>query len=173
MDKIEAGLLRQMDVESASLPEEVGKEDALSPLAFARAVADNFPVLFARAPPALIRAAEQLTPHELRRRIGDMVVDVARTPLGNADAPLAGQLFVQPDVQQIPVSQLLDRLESRQGSDAWYLQSQNGNLLTTFRSLLDVIPPQIPDATALLGEPEAVNLWIGDDRTTSRLHNGM
>lgn len=53
----------------------------------------------------------------------------------------------------------------------YYLQSQNSNMTTTALSpLYDEIPETIPFATPVLGEPDAVNLWIGDDRSVTTTH---
>ncbi|GJJ07472.1 hypothetical protein Clacol_001674 [Clathrus columnatus] len=56
-----------------------------------------------------------------------------------------------------------------------YLQSQNGNLYSgspsEFEPLLHHVPPEISWASEALGRsPDAVNLWIGDDRSTTSIH---
>ncbi|VVT54041.1 uncharacterized protein SAPINGB_P003877 [Magnusiomyces paraingens] len=54
-----------------------------------------------------------------------------------------------------------------------YMQSQNDNYPREFPSLINDAPHSIPwanEALDVLG-PAAVNLWLGDYRTTSRLHN--
>lgn len=54
-----------------------------------------------------------------------------------------------------------------------YMQSQNNNYPREFPSLQDDAPHSIPWADEALDAdgPAAVNLWLGDCRTTSRLHN--
>lgn len=54
-----------------------------------------------------------------------------------------------------------------------YMQSQNNNYPREFPSLTNDAPHSIPWADEALNAegPAAVNLWLGDCRTTSRLHN--
>lgn len=55
-----------------------------------------------------------------------------------------------------------------------YIQLQNGNLMTEYEELLDDVPAQIPFISEALGkEPDAVNFWYGDERSTTSLHKGM
>ncbi|KAF9904459.1 JmjC domain-containing protein 7 [Linnemannia zychae] len=52
-----------------------------------------------------------------------------------------------------------------------YIQLQNGNLMTEYEELLDDVPAQIPFISEALGkEPDAVNFWYGDERSTTSLH---
>eukprot|EP00887_Chlorella_sp_A99_P000675 scaffold5.g675.t1 len=52
-----------------------------------------------------------------------------------------------------------------------YLQFQNSSLTAELPELLGDVEAELPWATeALGGPPEAVNLWIGDTRSTSSLH---
>ncbi|KAF8946408.1 JmjC domain-containing protein 7 [Haplosporangium gracile] len=52
-----------------------------------------------------------------------------------------------------------------------YIQLQNGNLMTEYEELLGDIPAQIPFISEALGkEPDAVNFWYGDERSTTSLH---
>ncbi|KAF9545315.1 JmjC domain-containing protein 7 [Mortierella hygrophila] len=52
-----------------------------------------------------------------------------------------------------------------------YIQLQNGNLMTEYEELLEDVPPQIPFISEALGkEPDAVNFWYGDERSTTSLH---
>lgn len=66
-----------------------------------------------------------------------------------------------------------------------YLQSQNGNLYTPsssdaasdsvkeFLQIRDDVPANIPWATEALGHPpDAVNIWIGDERSVTSIHSG-
>lgn len=55
-----------------------------------------------------------------------------------------------------------------------YIQLQNGNLMTEYEELLEDVPAQIPFISEALGkEPDAVNFWYGDERSTTSLHKGM
>ncbi|KAG0287618.1 JmjC domain-containing protein 7 [Linnemannia gamsii] len=52
-----------------------------------------------------------------------------------------------------------------------YIQLQNGNLMTEYEELLDDVPAQIPFISEALGkDPDAVNFWYGDERSTTSLH---
>ncbi|KAF8981525.1 JmjC domain-containing protein 7 [Entomortierella lignicola] len=52
-----------------------------------------------------------------------------------------------------------------------YIQLQNGNLMTEYEELLEDIPSDIPFASeALAKNPDAVNFWYGDERSTTSLH---
>ncbi|OAL33199.1 hypothetical protein AYO20_07516 [Fonsecaea nubica] len=53
-----------------------------------------------------------------------------------------------------------------------YLQSQNSNLYTPpLSSLLGSLPPTPPPfSAAVLGDPEAVNIWIGNARSVTSTH---
>ncbi|KAF9924797.1 JmjC domain-containing protein 7 [Linnemannia zychae] len=52
-----------------------------------------------------------------------------------------------------------------------YIQLQNGNLMTEYEELLEDVPDQIPFVSEALGkEPDAVNFWYGDERSTTSLH---
>jgi jumonji domain-containing protein 7 len=73
--------------------------------------------------------------------------------------------------------EVLDALERPPAADAkaaedpvLYVQKQNDNLHTEFEALLkDVVEPSWATA-AFESRPDAVNLWIGDDRSVSTLH---
>ncbi|KAG0221003.1 hypothetical protein BGX31_010303 [Mortierella sp. GBA43] len=52
-----------------------------------------------------------------------------------------------------------------------YIQLQNGNLMTEYQELLGDVPVDIPFASEALGrQPDAVNFWYGDERSTTSLH---
>jgi peptidyl-lysine (3S)-dioxygenase / protease len=106
-------------------------------------------------------------------------LEVAVTPNGNADSLIPGpeghMLFVEPAVVQLTLKQLLSRLglaSSTSGrTAAFYLQSQNSNLTSTPLSrLLKDLPSNFDFAEAVLGEPDARNLWIGDERSVTSIH---
>ena len=106
----------------------------------------------------------------LRRKIGHIPVNVAQTPYGNADSPFHGLIFVKPYVQPMVANDLIEILK-QQTNIAYYMQSQDGNVTKEFRPLIGDIPLDLPFAQKLLGDADAVNLWIGNSQTTSRLHN--
>ncbi|RVX72666.1 hypothetical protein B0A52_04064 [Exophiala mesophila] len=89
------------------------------------------------------------------------------------------QVFLEPASVQMDLSTLLSKLTSTTTSPSscsstnpvYYLQSQNSNLTTTGLSpLYDEMPETIPFAKPVLGEPDAVNLWIGGDRSITTTH---
>lgn len=106
--------------------------------------------------------------------------------------------YVCPSDEKTTVStffgRLLDRPSdtARHKDEVVYLQSQDGNLVNDFAELLPDVGSDIPTATEALGEhcpafvlllgaealgtdrrPDAVNLWIGDDRSVTSLHKGL
>lgn len=123
---------------------------------------------------------------------------VAQTPSGLADAPgLHNTAFLQPHVVSMKTKTFLKHLKNPDGSTVdsddsedseeeeeeeedniaddtvLYMQSQNNNFPREFPTLANDAPHSIPWANEALDvtEPAAVNLWLGDHRTTSRLHN--
>ncbi|EXJ83343.1 hypothetical protein A1O1_06964 [Capronia coronata CBS 617.96] len=59
--------------------------------------------------------------------------------------------------------------ESRE--PVYYLQSQNSNLTTTpLAALLADVPSCIPVARPVLGDPEAVNIWMGNASSVTSTH---
>lgn len=107
-------------------------------------------------------------------------VEVAATPDGRADAlcVAAGEkVFLQPANVYMTIDELLQKL-CRPSSlpqagpqPVYYLQSQNSNLTTTSLSpLLDDLPSNITFAKEVLGEPEAVNIWIGTEQSVTSTH---
>lgn len=101
-----------------------------------------------------------------------------------ADAE-AEQVFVQPATMDMSLSSLLgvlhpppssqekapDTNKQSKSTPVYYLQSQNSNLTSTpLMPLLDDLPSNLPFAAPALGEPEAINIWIGDDRSVTSTH---
>ena len=93
------------------------------------------------------------------------------------------QVFVQPATTNMSLSSLLGKLTpssvsriqdndgSSTGKPVYYLQSQNSNLTSTpLTPLLEDLPPNLPFAATVLGEPDAINIWIGDHRSVTSTH---
>ena len=93
-------------------------------------------------------------------------------------------VFLQPATKQMTLSDLIDKLcpapsstlsslraESGRGP-VYYLQSQNSNLsLPPLSSLLSHLPATAPPfSLAVLGEPEATNIWIGSEQSVTSTH---
>lgn len=122
-------------------------------------------------------------------------VTVAITPNGLADAVVDGK-FVMPHEIELPFTQALDLFSSPPPKTtpsssplAYYIQSQNSNLTSDFKPLLSTgdIPKTIAFAqdcfnfsnqhpstiTAAAQDnfgPDAINLWIGDEKSVTSLH---
>ncbi|KAF7332214.1 Jmjc domain-containing protein 7 [Mycena kentingensis (nom. inval.)] len=125
----------------------------------------------------------------LSAALGDAKISVATTPDGRADAITAGpdgtQWFVEPAVEQMTMSDLLEKLlNERADSDVHYLQSQNGNVYSStyftdgsrdseFLPLRQDIPSEIDFCSQALGKsPDAVNIWMGSRRSVTSIHSG-
>ncbi|PWW79968.1 Clavaminate synthase-like protein [Tuber magnatum] len=86
-------------------------------------------------------ALERWNDRHLRERMEGRNIDVAVTPLGNADSIVK------------------------------YAQPQDGNLGKEFATLAPDLPSSLDFAgSALLSTPDAVNVWIGNSDSTSALH---
>lgn len=135
----------------------------------------------------------------LERHLGDQEFTVAVTPDGRADAPLrlgdaarAGllseqaweylkthdpttMLFVTPCEEKMSISKIASLIRSDDFDEhnprVHYVQLQNNNLRGEWSSLLGDVDLSFPFARDAFGcEPDAVNVWIGDERSTTSLH---
>lgn len=160
---------------------------APSPVAFAKIVSKGFPSVFqiyrpGQADPPWRACA--WTASELAIKV-TQPVEVALTPHGNADAlvSVAGkkgdeklQVFVQPAAQYMTMEELLKMVTPCEKGhqctgSVHYLQSQNSNLTTTALStLLSDLPSKFDFAEQVLGEPDARNIWIGDQKSVTSVH---
>lgn len=101
------------------------------------------------------------------------------TPNGRADS-VESNAFVTPAEIKMSARTFFDMLvNSKNDNDndaVPYLSRQNDNFRQDFPSLLKDIEQCIPLAARIFGEdgdttgPEAINLWIGDERSVSSLH---
>ncbi|XP_065195925.1 bifunctional peptidase and (3S)-lysyl hydroxylase Jmjd7-like [Sycon ciliatum] len=109
----------------------------------------------------------------LRETVGSKEVSVAITPNGYADAVREDlNRFVMPHDQLMPVSQLLDVIERKEDFPGiCYLQRQNSNFMEDFAELWKDTDLDIAWASKAFGaQPDAVNLWIGDERAVTSMH---
>lgn len=162
-----------------------------SPLDFSKLVSRGQPCLFQ------VYGAQNATYHrpwpacswtreEMQSKVSDKV-EVALTPNGNADALVSLEneqdggndmkVFVQPASRQYSLTQLFDKLSATNGPQdktphpVCYLQSQNSNLTSTpLEPLLSDLPQNFDFAEGVLGEPDARNIWIGDERSVTSVH---
>ena len=153
-----------------------------SPLAFYRDyVSPNLPVLVRGALddwPALERWRSNAY---LRRRMGERRVSVACTPHGRADSVQGGVLML-PCEERWPFDRVVDyierdRVDSQQqspssggGGEVYYLQAQCGAFVSEFEPLHADVRPLQWASQAFDAAPDAVNLWLGNRRSLSALH---
>ncbi|KAF9534321.1 Clavaminate synthase-like protein [Crepidotus variabilis] len=118
----------------------------------------------------------------------DKRISVATTPNGQADAVTKSSdgrvYFVEPAIDKMSMEDLLAQL-SQHGNDLGdihYLQSQNGNLFSSSsdetQSLSELSPltKDVPQevswcSEALAQKPDAVNIWIGNEKSVTSIHN--
>nr|CAD7594021.1 unnamed protein product [Timema genevievae] len=114
-----------------------------------------------------------------RKTLSDKKVTVAVTPNGYADAIATRseqnadiEYFVMPEEREMNMSEFLDALEDRHKyPGVFYVQRQNSNLTEDFPELMREVEPEISWASEAFGcPPEAVNLWVGDERAITSMH---
>ena len=148
---------------------------------FGQIVARSRPCILRNALPTL--AASQWTAQSLKREMRDRKVDVAMTPNGRADAIVDDKYFVEPYTTSVPFSAFMDALQNTalipnhsSQHPILYLQSQNDNLRLPPTPTNDLSPlyPYVQEpsfASEFFAQPpEAVNIWIGDERSVTSLH---
>ncbi|KAI1001750.1 hypothetical protein K3495_g6452 [Podosphaera aphanis] len=158
--------------------------EAPSALEFMRYVALNRPFVI-RAGAAAWPATRQWTKDTLAAKMNGQRVNVALTPTGYADAPrrdpATGELlFVKPWEELQDFRTFLDYIAHQEtqmrdsppnADHVRYAQTQNDNLRHEYARLFPDVESDIPWARlALQATPDAINLWIGNSRSTSALH---
>ncbi|KAK5117775.1 hypothetical protein LTR85_008750 [Meristemomyces frigidus] len=163
---------------NAAVVEELDEEP--SPLGFMRYVARNQPFVVRRAAKHWT-AVRKWNADYLSRTMEDEAVKVVVTPRGNADAVVeqgdGSQAFVEPHETFEPFKRFLEDVRSssqmfgKAGSNVKYAQTQNDNLRNEYETLYAGVPKDIPFARIALGAgADAINLWLGDDRSVTSLH---
>ncbi|KAK4963491.1 hypothetical protein LTR10_001120 [Elasticomyces elasticus] len=157
---------------NASLVDELEEEP--STLEFLQFVAKNRPFVVRHAANSWT-ASEKWDADYLRQRMGNEEVKVAITPLGNADAVVQHShdslVFVVPHEIFEPFTDFLDDTQASSSRHVKYAQTQNDNLRNEYANLLPDVPTDIPFARLALGQSaDAINLWLGDDRSVTSLH---
>ncbi|KAL2075300.1 hypothetical protein VTL71DRAFT_243 [Oculimacula yallundae] len=161
-----------------------------SPLEFLRFVAQNRPFVI-RGGAADWKAVKEWNVATLKEILDGVSVNVAVTPVGNADSPVKSPttnelLFVKPHEEQQPFSTFLDFVITQEkaissqgpltaqkipGGEVRYAQTQNDNLPSEYALLSTHVPSSIPfSRIALSSQPDAVNLWIGNSLSVTALH---
>eukprot|EP00928_Gymnodinium_smaydae_P011420 TRINITY_DN14216_c0_g1_i1.p1 TRINITY_DN14216_c0_g1~~TRINITY_DN14216_c0_g1_i1.p1 ORF type:complete len:371 (+),score=48.88 TRINITY_DN14216_c0_g1_i1:293-1405(+) len=106
---------------------------------------------------------------------GDAYASINFTPNGRADSVDSDGFFVKPYEETVKFSTFWAWMKGQNGPDAPagipYLSRQNDSLREEFPTLIRDVPSAVPLAVEAFGnEPEAVNLWIGDERSVSSCH---
>ncbi|KAI3323013.1 phospholipase A2 [Xylariaceae sp. AK1471] len=172
---------------NSSRIEELDEEP--SPLGFMRYVSRNMPFVVRRGARDWT-ATRTWDAAYLRSTLAGHKVNVAVTPLGNADAPTPdgeGRIvFAKPHEEDQDFSEFLEYVmrqektpiglldgeqEVRKGGEVRYAQTQNDNLRHEYVSLFSQVEKSIAFARiALERDPDAINLWIGNSRSVTALH---
>jgi peptidyl-lysine (3S)-dioxygenase / protease len=106
----------------------------------------------------------------LKEKINEkVIVDV--TPNGYADALVEHQkkiYFTQPAKVEIEFKDFLEKLNTK---NVYYLQHQNDNFRSnSFKKLFDDIEIPSWSNECFQNVPDAVNIWIGENRSVTSLH---
>jgi peptidyl-lysine (3S)-dioxygenase / protease len=159
-----------------SANEPIQYKDSPSALDLMRAVSDYKPCIFR----GLITHWKALnwSLESLQESCASKLINVNFTPHGRADAihfdPMSRlKYFTTPSEIQVPFALFKQMLQHPQPHDAVpYLSSQNDNLRQSFPHLLHDIDPSIHVADEVFGKDklEAINLWIGDERSVTSIH---
>ncbi|KAJ2896065.1 uncharacterized protein MKZ38_005893 [Zalerion maritima] len=165
---------------NGSTIEELGEEP--SPLEFMRYVARNTPFVVRGGARDWV-ATRTWNPTVLEQEMGGQEVNIAVTPMGDADSPTLDDegnvVFVKPWEEDQEFSEFLryvirqekEGTEATKGEEIRYAQTQNDNLRNEYATLFSHVQKSIPFARiALQKEPEAINLWIGNSRSVTALH---
>ncbi|KXS93861.1 hypothetical protein AC578_3413 [Pseudocercospora eumusae] len=156
-----------------------------TPLDFSRFVRQNRPFVV-RNGASEWRAIHVWHATYLAQTMHRQPVNVACTPKGNADAIVedehGGLMYVEPYETSEPFEDFLKYVQEDtsllQNSRSHipprtvkYAQTQNDNLRDEYSNLFADVPADISFATlALHQEPDAINFWLGNERSTTSLH---
>ncbi|KAF2643973.1 Clavaminate synthase-like protein [Massarina eburnea CBS 473.64] len=161
-----------------------------SPLEFMRHVSLNRPFII-RNGARDWKALQRWNANYLCTVMEGQTVNVATTPLGNADSVIhlpsspssprgkdEKAIFVKPHETTSPFTTALQQIQAQElhpethsSSPTHYLQTQNDNLRNEYTSLFTDVPQSIPFARiALNQDPDAINFWLGNSSSTTALH---
>ncbi|KAM3422946.1 hypothetical protein BST61_g429 [Cercospora zeina] len=153
-----------------------------SALQFMRHVARNRPFVVRKAATSW-RAVRLWDASYLREVMGDAAVNVATTPKGNADGLVEDRhgnlILVEPYEKKEAFGDFLRYVQAemhlaeqeRSNRNVKYAQTQNDNLRAEYSALFADVPDSIAFASAALdAEPDAVNFWLGNERSVTALH---
>lgn len=82
------------------------------------------------------------------------------------------EYFVLPHEESMPFNDFLDIIQGKRNTPhAHYISLQNDSLHTEFSALKDDIDEEISWCSEALGKkPDAVNFWMGNDKSITSLH---
>lgn len=156
------------------------KSQGLSSLEFLREyVATNQPVVITDLDRETWPCLQRWTDEYLLDQVGGDKVSVNVTPRGLGDfVDRESGMFVQPLEATMSFGDFWQALGEAEGAptrpdpgDVHYLSKQNDSLREELPVLAADVPPAVPLGVEAFGnDPEAVNLWIGDFRSTSSCH---
>jgi jumonji domain-containing protein 7 len=173
--------LRELDLGTTYIP----RITTPSSIEFLRDyVSPNKPVIITSATAHWPALSLWSNPTHLLSLAGSQPVTVAFTPNGRADAIVSHpndptkQYFALPYQQQMPLSSFLTLITNPTSSPTHssslvvpYLQQQNSSLTQELPQLLPDVSPHLPWANeAFSAPPDAVNIWIGDQRSVTSFH---
>ena len=143
-----------------------------------RGIIDHWPAVHNWNLEELCRRLRAVSPDQ-----NDRLLKVNITPDGHGDCikkvilpgceTASAEYFVYPAECFMSTSVFADMMLNRhEGNAVPYLSLQNDNLRQEMPELMSDIESSIPIATEAFGfdAPEAINLWIGDERSVSSLH---
>lgn len=180
-ERVYAGLLRANEQQPSSVPRIAASE--LTPeLFFRQFVSRGLPVVIVggcAAWPALTNwTVSSLSAEETPVSVafspagrGDDLVDVFEA--GSADDDVADtQLFVQPEMRTLPLGSAIRQLLSRDESGGIpYVAAQDDRLRKELPHLLgDVCGGDLEWAPWRGADADAINLWVGDERSVTSCH---
>ncbi|KAI1326827.1 cupin-like domain-containing protein [Xylariaceae sp. FL0255] len=158
-----------------------------SPLEFMRYVSRNTPFVV-RGGALEWEAVRKWDAAYLAAVLDGHKVNVAVTPLGNADAPTVFHsgadsndgherlVFAKPYEEDQVFGNFLHYVmqqEKKQNikGEVRYAQTQNDNLRHEYISMFSQVQSSIPFARVALGrDPDAINLWIGNSQSVTAMH---
>ena len=112
-------------------------------------------------------ALDKCSPEYLAQATMDSEVTVTVTPNGYADSPL-GDMFMMPEERRMKMSDFFERLNSPSDNEVFYIQKQNSNLTDEFKDIFKDVDSEISWASEAFGKkPDAINIWIGDERAVT------
>jgi jumonji domain-containing protein 7 len=104
-------------------------------------------------------------------------ISVNITPNGLGDAVIGSSIFVKPKEEKMPLREFFNIMDPAFDSDFSgipYISHQNDSLREQFSEILKDVPSSIRVAEDVFGNaPDAINLWIGDQRSITTVHKGM